>query len=166
MWSTHLYTMAYRLTTANHTTIIAWSYLLHVHVLSYQAHSWVVGTSINVQGHVLVTACISHQLEDPLEHCAVVAAEQCRSVLLSWLSKEVTGLAVACEQERVFWETLLHNDWMAAVGRGSRATTTLSLWHKLAGAGKSNPHRKPHCCAKHITKSVDEIHTLSGAYQW
>ena len=40
------------LTTANHNTIIAWSYTynMYMHVSSYPAHSWVVGTSISVHG--------------------------------------------------------------------------------------------------------------------
>ena len=116
----------------------------------------------------IVLQCISHCLAGPPLHHSEAAVERCHDDLHNLLSKVLICHPVACEQEsfRVrHYCTMI--EWQQWGELGSWTTTTASLWHKLASAGKSCPHRKTHCCDKYITKSVDQnAHSIRSSCQW
>ena len=91
----------------------------------------------------------SRYLSDQPLHHSVVGVEQCLCVHSSWPSKAVIHHPVACEQESVrvrHYCTMI--EWQQCGELGRWTTTTASLRHQLASAGKSSPHRNTHCCDK------------------
>ena len=112
-----------------------------------------------------VLLCISHCLAGPLQPCSEAVVERCHDVPHSLPSRELNDQSVACEQEsfRVrHYCTMI--EWQQWGELGSWTTTTASLW---SSAGRSCSHRKTHCCAKYITKSVNQnAHSIRSGCQW